>query len=116
MNLAERIKNARTNKHYTQKELAELLNVKSTTVSGWELGRNEPSIETLKTLAQKLNVSFDYLAGVNSQAPNSDTALTWSDLDMPMPYGGKLPDELKSTYADIAKGYFKRHPEYLNKD
>ena len=116
MNLAERIKNSRTNKHYTQKELAELLNVKSTTVSGWELGRNEPSIETLKTLAQKLNVSFDYLAGVNGQAPNSDTALTWSDLDMPMPYGGKLPDELKSTYADIAKGYFKRHPEYLNKD
>lgn len=116
MNLAERIKNARTNKHYTQKELAELLNVKSTTVSGWELGRNEPSIETLKNLAQKLNVSFDYLAGVNGQAQNSDTALTWSDLDMPMPYGGKLPDELKSTYADIAKGYFKRHPEYLNKD
>ena len=28
----------------------------------------------------------------------------------------KIPDELKATYADIAKGYFKRHPEYLNKE
>ena len=25
-------------------------------------------------------------------------------------------DELKDTYADIARGYFKRHPEYLNKN
>ena len=29
---------------------------------------------------------------------------------------GKIPEELKATYADIAKGYFKRHPEYLNKE
>lgn len=118
MNIAERIKNARLNKHYTQKELAELINVKSTTVSGWELGRNEPSIDTLKKLANKLDVSFDYLAGATDNPSNTntqnDTALTWSDLDVPMPYGGKIPEDLKQTYADLAKSYFKRHPEMLN--
>ena len=112
MTLANHIKIARVAKHYTQKDLAELMNVKSTTVSGWELGRNEPSIETLKKLAQKLDVSFSYLAGVEDNS--NDDALTWEDLGMP--YKGKIPDELKATYADIAKGYFKRHPEYLNKD
>lgn len=112
MTLAERIKDARIAKHYTQKDLAKLINVKSTTVSGWELGRNEPSIETLKKLAQKLDVSIAYLVGVEDAT--EDNALTWEDLGMP--YKGKIPDELKATYADIAKGYFKRHPEYLNKD
>ena len=116
MTLAERIKNARSNMHYTQKDLAELMNVKSTTISGWELGRNEPSIDTLKKLAAKLEVSFDYLAGVEDEnrTKPSDTALTWADLGMP--YGGKIPDELKQTYADLAENYFKRHPEALNKE
>ena len=116
MTLAERIKSARNNMHYTQKDLAELMNVKSTTVAGWELGRNEPSIDTLKKLATKLGVSFDYLAGVEdkNKIRSSDTALTWADLGMP--YGGKIPDELKQTYADLAESYFKRHPEMLNKN
>lgn len=113
MALSDRIKDARKNKHYTQKELAELMNVKSTTISGWELGRNEPSIDSLKKLAQKLDVSFDYLAGIDEQS-NNGTPLTWEDLGMP--YGGKIPEDLKETYADIARGYFKRHPEMLNKD
>ena len=55
-----------------------------------------------------LNISADTLLNLNS------SELTWADLGMP--YGGEIPDELKDTYADIAKGYFKRHPEYLNKD
>ena len=44
MSIASRIKQLRTQKNYTQKDLASLLSVKPTTVSGWELGRNEPSI------------------------------------------------------------------------
>lgn len=53
MNIAQRIKDLRLSKHLTQKELAQLLNVKPTTVSGWELGRNEPSIDTLMKSARK---------------------------------------------------------------
>lgn len=63
MNIAQRIKDLRLSKHLTQKELAQLLNVKPTTVSGWELGRNEPSIDTLKDLARIFGVSVDYMAG-----------------------------------------------------
>lgn len=94
MNLAERIKNARLNKHYTQKDLAELINVKSTTVSGWELGRNEPSIDTLKKLATKLDVSFDYLAGVSSHSnANASNADLDKLLDNAHSYDGKPMDD-----------------------
>lgn len=111
MTLANRIKDARSAKHYTQKDLARLINVKPTTVSGWELGRNEPSIDTLKNIANKLDVSFDYLAGVSDK--EKDSKLTWADLGMP--YGGEVPEELKQTYADLAESYFKRHPEAMKK-
>lgn len=111
MTLANRIKHARSIKNYTQKDLARLINVKPTTVSGWELGRNEPSIDTLKNIANKLDVSFDYLAGVTDKEGKRE--LTWADLGMP--YGGKVPEELKQTYADLAESYFKHHPEAMNK-
>ncbi|MCO6527812.1 XRE family transcriptional regulator [Lactobacillus sp. ESL0236] len=83
MSISKRIKDARLNKRYTQKELADLLNVKSTTVSGWELGRNEPSIETLKKLSKILNVSFDYLAGVSNEerTKNINSDFNKQDLD-----------------------------------
>ena len=67
MELSERLKNARKNKGYTQKDLAKLLNVKPVTISAWEVGRNEPSINMLKRIADILGTSFEYLAGVTSQ-------------------------------------------------
>ena len=109
MNLAERIKEARISKHYTQKDLAELINVKSTTVSGWELGRNEPSIDTLKKLAEKLEVSFDYLAGVYSSANRNitDTDLD-SMLDSAHSYDGKpMNDHDREIIKTYLKGYFQ---------
>lgn len=64
MTIAERIKEYRKQNHYTQKELATLINVKPTTISGWEIGRNTPSIEMLQKLADIFHVPFDELAGV----------------------------------------------------
>lgn len=109
MTLAERIKSARNNMHYTQKDLAELMNVKSTTVSGWELGRNEPSIDTLKKLATKLDVSFDYLAGVSS---HSDANASDADLDKLLDsahsYDGKpMNDHDREIIKTYLKGYFQ---------
>ena len=70
--------------------------------------------------ANKLNTTTDFLTGMTddpspkNHGTNDDAALTWADLGMP--YGGKIPDELKQTYADLAESYFKRHPEMLNKN
>lgn len=67
MGLSERLRDARKNKGYTQKDLAKLLNVKPVTISAWEVGRNEPSISMLKNISNILGTSFEYLAGVDIQ-------------------------------------------------
>lgn len=119
---SERLHQARENAGWTKTYVANRLKLPLTTYANYEYGKREPDIETITAISTLFNTSNDYLMG-KTENPNSenkssknDTALTWSDLDMPMPYGGKLPDELKETYADLAKSYFKRHPEMLNKN
>lgn len=63
MSLASRIKDSRKTKGYTQNDLSKIMDVKPATISAWEVGRNEPSIEMLKKLSKVLGVSFDYLTG-----------------------------------------------------
>lgn len=63
MQLAERLREARTIKGKTQNDLAELLNVKRATYGEYERGNNLPPIDKLIIIAEHLNVSLDYLAG-----------------------------------------------------
>ena len=63
MTLGQKLKELRTLKGLTQKELADKLHVSFQTVSKWENGENEPDIATLKELASKFNCSVDYLIG-----------------------------------------------------
>lgn len=116
--LANNIKELRRNKNLNQVELAKKLNVSQQTVGAWETGRSIPGSDTLDVLADFFNVSTDYLLGRNTPkvSSNDDTALTWKDLKTPMPYDGRMPEELTDIYVDIAKSFFKHHPEYLNKN
>ncbi len=106
MNIAQRIKDLRLSKHLTQKELAKLLNVKPTTVSGWELGRNEPSIETLRELAHIFNVSVDYMAGANEMHTTDKKSIDLETDPVVLNYGGRpVSDE----DMDIIKAILERH-------
>lgn len=53
----------RNEKGYSQKELAEMINVAQNTVSNWENGTREPDNATLIKLAKLFNCSTDYLLG-----------------------------------------------------
>lgn len=61
----QRIKKARTNAGYSQEQIAEELEINRTSISKYETGSQEPSLETLAKLAQFYNVSIDWLLGVN---------------------------------------------------
>ena len=50
MNIGSKIKEYRTKKGLTQKELAENLNVTFQAVSRWENGEVEPSIDTIRKI------------------------------------------------------------------
>jgi len=61
--LAVRIKELRTQKGYTQKELAALLGVGQTTIANYENGIRIPDTEKMNKIADLFQVSFDYLLG-----------------------------------------------------
>lgn len=45
----------------TQEQMAKILHVSRTAVSNYERGRMEPSIQTLKDIAQFFGISLDWL-------------------------------------------------------
>ena len=79
MTLGQKIKELRTSKSLTQKDLADKLHVSFQTVSKWENGDNEPDIATLKELATLFSCSVDYLVGSDNEgispAPQEKTVV-----------------------------------------
>ena len=59
----DRLKELREKEGITQVELAELIDKRSATISFYETGRRNPSIEVLDELADLFDVSTDYLMG-----------------------------------------------------
>ncbi len=78
--------------------------------------QQNPKGVDLAAVAKVLKTSTDYLLG-NTNNPNptdNDSGISWLDLDMP--YGGKIPDDLKGMYRALAEQYVKDHPDSLKKD
>lgn len=57
----DRLKQLRTNKKLSQKELAILLKVSPSTIGMYEQNRRDPDTETIRFLADYFEVSIDYL-------------------------------------------------------
>lgn len=68
---AERLKQIREEKKMTQKAFSEYLDIKQQTLSGYEIGKISPSLEVALTIAQKLEVSLDWLCGLSNERNNS---------------------------------------------
>ena len=60
----------RAENRYTQKQLAEKLDISPSIVSGYETGDRTPSLENLLSLAKLYNCSTDYLLGMNAEEPS----------------------------------------------
>lgn len=57
----ENLKILRQNKKITQKQLSEIINITIKTISHWETGYSEPSIEQMVFLADFFEISLDEL-------------------------------------------------------
>lgn len=68
--LGETIKDLRTEKGYTQPQLAKLVGVSNGIISIWENNINEPKATYIKRLATIFGVSADYLLGINENDLN----------------------------------------------
>ncbi|KMK95300.1 helix-turn-helix domain-containing protein [Rossellomorea marisflavi] len=65
--MGERIENARDTKGYSQKYMAETLNVSASMWSQLEKGNKQPSLENFKKICRTLEVSADYLLGFKEE-------------------------------------------------
>lgn len=74
--LGSRIKDARKRRGLSQKVLAQRINKCPSAISGYESNSQVPPIDVLKSLALTLNVSIDYLAGLDEQSTVLSGALT----------------------------------------
>ena len=63
----ENLKTAREKKNMTQKEVADSIGVAKSTYSLYESGNRETNVQTIKKIADTLNVSADDLLGLNEQ-------------------------------------------------
>lgn len=63
MDLPARITFLRKSLKMTQTQFGDLVNVSQRSVASWEAGERSPSLSTLCELADRLDVSVDYLLG-----------------------------------------------------
>lgn len=61
MAFGDNLKRLRTNKEFTQEYLGKVLCLSRTTISNYEKGKMQPSIETLIKLSEIFNVTVDEL-------------------------------------------------------
>lgn len=57
------LRELRTEKNLSQPDLGNIFSVSRQTISSWESGQREPSIDTLVNIAKFFNVTTDYLLG-----------------------------------------------------
>ena len=83
MDFSTRLKELRTDNDMLQSDLAEKLNLKSSAISKYEKGLTQPSIETIKKLAEIFNVTVDYLVGASDiKNPYDVNRITPNEADL----------------------------------
>ncbi len=65
--LSDKLRTLRENYNYSQKQVAQILDVSPSLISSYETGERMPSIENLKALAQLYHCTSDFLLGLNCQ-------------------------------------------------
>lgn len=65
--LGGRIKSVRISNNLNQVQFAKILNVTKQSVSNWEHNNIQPSVDIIRDISTKFNVSTDYLLELNDR-------------------------------------------------
>lgn len=69
--LPDKLRTARIKNGYSQRDVAKMLKISPSIVSGYETGERTPSVEILLSLAYLYKSSTDYLLGRRSDDPSN---------------------------------------------
>lgn len=78
--LAIRIKELRSSMKMTQKEFSTFVGCTAATLSAYENSSKSPSLEIIKGIAEKCNVSIDWLCGLSDKKSSSNIPQTLADI------------------------------------
>ena len=109
MSFGEKLKMYRENKNLTQEELAHLIGVAKSTISGYEKNSREPDVIKIKKLAAALNVSADDLLEIESK---EKTILTKDDIQLIKKYRS-LDSHGKEIIDNVLALELKRYEDFL---
>lgn len=90
----------------TQQYVALTLGIKPPSVSNWESGKTQPTMDNLIELARLYNVTTDYLLGISDAAAMSgdeNTADEEEKEEVLLRGFRALPDEIKNEILDYVK-------------
>ena len=113
---SKRLIELRTREKLTQKELAAKLNLGRGALSLYEIGQREPDIQTIKNMADYINVSTDNLLGrtkVMSGSEKVQLDLLYVDIIRNWENKKRTPEQMKEAleihpaYLDLIKGWEK---------
>lgn len=76
---SSKIKELRVEMNMTQKEFSEHIGISQQVLSGYERSITTPSLEILRAIAEKCNVSIDWLVGLSNKKNNIDEIVTYAD-------------------------------------
>ena len=80
--VADRIKQLRESRGWTQSELSKFLGITRSSVNAWELGISVPSTQYIVELSYLFGVSTDYLLCVDSSVSVNLSGLTETDMQL----------------------------------
>lgn len=101
MALGDRIKEARKDKGYTQRQLAELINAKHNSISNWENNQNKPDPDTIELICGILDVTPTWLlSGINIDEEKRKITIDTRDL--------RTPENLLLSYFNKLNGSGKK--------
>lgn len=103
MGFNNRLKQLRHKNNLTQRELADALGLKPSTISNYESARNEPSFDKLISLSKHFGVSCDYL-------------LETTDIQFPIKSEMLDKDIIETfkSYKELTPNHAKEVDKYIN--
>lgn len=100
----QRLKNLRIENGYTQRDMAQRLNIVQVSYLRWEQGKTEPNIDNICALCNIFNVSSDYLLGNADEFGLKEkfetNNFTGDELSLIETYR-KMPDDKKRSLFNI---------------
>lgn len=103
MSFGSRLAYIREREGLLQKELAHLIGMDERTISDYERGEYYPKFNTLPEIARALNVSLDFLLGVNEDIKSYEE---YQVIYLPSNTPKKMRKEIEA-YVDLLKPKYK---------